>query len=368
MAAPFLLPQTPREDNQKIMLDNVVKPPRFRVQFPFLRGIRGRAGKLAVRLLLLFVPLFAVRACTLTYVPPDQIGLRQVSFGPGKGLQKKPVQSGYRREIASYEKIHTFPRDVQVVEFTNHPGERSTAAHRQIAAIKVPTVDGYPVDVDVTVLYRIADPYKLASQFGFGAAYEEAVVTRFTDPLVKRHLGELRAEELYHDERLARVRTLKAELSKSFRANGLELADVLVRQYDYPETFQELTEQKKIQDQSVLANQAFQKQAEVQTRLNQVAAEGQNLMNIKTSEFNAQITGIRAKKDLYERQKRAEADLLVKTAEASGTEAINRALEGAGSAKLLRLRRGLALLNSIKGPIYINEDPTDLGRITSSKD
>ena len=31
-----------------------------------------------------------------------------------------------------------------------------------------------------------------------------------------------------------------------------------------------------------------------------------------------------------------------------------------------RLRRGLALLNGIKGPIYINEDPTDLGKILSS--
>jgi hypothetical protein len=117
----------------------------------------------------------------------------------------------------------------------------------------------------------------------------------------------------------------------------------------------------------VLANRELAKQAEVQTRLNQTIAEGQNLINVKTSEFNAQITEIRAKKDLYERQKRAEADLLIKSAEANGTEQINRALEGAGSAKLLKLRRGLALLNSIKGPIYITEDPTDLGKLGSEK-
>ncbi|MGZ4777903.1 MAG: hypothetical protein ACXV5L_01805, partial [Thermoanaerobaculia bacterium] len=53
-------------------------------------------------------------------------------------------------------------------------------------------------------------------------------------------------------------------------------------------------------------------------------------------------------------------DLLVKTAEANGTEMINRAMEGAGSDKLLRLRKGLALLNGIKGPIYISGDPTDV--------
>jgi regulator of protease activity HflC (stomatin/prohibitin superfamily) len=160
---------------------------------------------------------------------------------------------------------------------------------------------------------------------------------------------------------------LKGDLASRFGTNGLVLTDVLIRQYDYPETFQSLTEQKKIQDQSVLANRELAKQAEVQTRLNQTTAEGQNLINVKTSEFNAQITEIRAKKDLYERQKRAEADLLIRAAEANGTEQINRALEGAGSAKLLRLRRGLALLNAIKGPIYISEDPTDLGKLGADR-
>lgn len=344
------------------MFESLKKTPRFSVRSPFLQQVRGRMGKLLLRSLLVLVPLFLLRSCVITYVAPGEVGVRQIAYGPSKGLQKEPVRPGYRREIASYETVHAFPRDLQAVEFTNHPAERG-ASHLQRPAIKVPTVDGYPVDVDVTVLYRIKDPYKLASQFGFSTAYEESVVVRFTDPLVKRYLGELRAEQFYHEERLARVRALKQDLAQRFEPNGLVLTDVLIRQYDYPETFQTLTEQKKIQDQSVLANRELTKQAEVQTRLNQMKAEGENLINVRTSEFNAQITEIRARKELYERQKRAEADLLVRTAEAEGTELINRALEGAGSAKLLRLRRGLALLNSIKGPIYITEDPTDLGRL-----
>jgi regulator of protease activity HflC (stomatin/prohibitin superfamily) len=343
-----------------------LKSPRFKVQSPFLQQARGRMGKLARRLLLLVLPFLFLRACIITYVPPGQIGVRQVSFGPGKGLQKEPVLPGYCREIGSYEQIHTFPRDIQVVEFTNNSAETGVG-HPRVGAIKVPTVDGYPVDVDVTVLYRVTDPYKLASKFGFGGTYEEAVVVRFTDPLVKQFLGDLLAEQFYHEARLAKVQALRKALAGRLEPNGLELADILIRQYDYPETFQTLTEQKKIQDQSVLANRALAQQAEVQTRLNQRLAEGKNLINVKTAEFNAQITEINARKNLYERQKRAEADLLVKSAEANGTEQINRALEGAGSAKLLKLRRGLALLNSIKGPIYINEDLTDLGKIAGQK-
>ncbi|HEY3570511.1 MAG TPA: SPFH domain-containing protein [Thermoanaerobaculia bacterium] len=343
-----------------------LKTPRFRVQSPFLQQLRGRIGKLGLRLLLVLVPLFFLRACVMTYVPPGMVGVRQISYGTGKGLQKKPVTPGYHREVSGYEKIHTFPRDLQVVEFTDSPAE-SGAGHRQMPAIKVPTVDGYPVDVDVSVLYQIKDPYKVAKKFGFGKGYEESVVIRFTDFLVKRYLGDLLAEQFYHETRLAKVAALRADLAKLLADNGLALADVLIRQYDYPETFQKLTEQKKIQDQSVLVNQQLAKQAEVQTRLNQTIAEGKNLINVKSSELNAQITEINARKDLYERQKHAEGDLLIKSAEANGTEQINRALEGAGSAKLLKLRRGLALLDSIRGPIYITEDPTDLGRISSEK-
>lgn len=348
------------------MLESL-KTPRFRVQSPFLQGLRGRVGKIGFRLLLLLLPLFFLRACFFTYVPPGMVGVRQISYGSGKGLQKEPVLPGYTRELAGYEKIHTFPRDIQVVEFTNNPSE-SGPGHSQKAAVKVPTVDGYPVDVDISVLYKIKDPYRVASTFGFGKGYEDSVVVRFTDSLVKRYLGDLRAEQFYHPEaRHDKMKALSGDLQKRFADNGLELADVLIRQYDYPATFQTLAEQKKIQDQSVLANQALAKQAEVQTRLNQTTAEGQNLINVKTSEFNARITEINARKDLYERQKRAEGDLLIRSAEANGTEQINRALEGAGSAKLLKLRRGLALLNSIKGPIYISEDPTDLGKLSSEK-
>ena len=351
------------------MFESAVTPPRFKPSFSLrlpsfsLRGRRMFGG--LFKLLLLIVPLLFLRACVFTYVPPDRIGLRQISFGPSKGLQKELVLPGYRRAISGYETIRTFPRNVQAIEFTNDETERGTD-HRTIASVNVPTVDGYPVAVDCTVLYRIADPFLVVSKFGFGKGYEDNVVIRFTDPALKQHLGELRAEEFYRDRRVLKLLDIKRDLAARFKQNGIELADILIRQYDYPQTFQQLTEQKKIQDQSVLTNRALAKQAEVQTRLNQTAQEGQNMMSVRTAEFQAQITALNAQKDFYERSRHAEGDLLVKSAEAQGTEAINRAMEGAGSDKLLKLRKGLALLNGIKGPIYISGDPTDLGKLSSS--
>jgi regulator of protease activity HflC (stomatin/prohibitin superfamily) len=348
------------------MFENATIPPRFRARFPAkmpsfsFRG--GGCVSILFRVFLVLLPFLFLRACVITYIPPDQLGLRQVSFGPNKGLQKTLVRPGYRRQLSGYETIQTFPRNLQIVDFSDNQAERTTD-HRTVSAINVPTVDGYPVAVDVTVIYRVADPFLVVSRFGFGRAYEDNVVIRLTDPIVKQHLGELRAEEFYRDQRLEKAHHLRAELAARFKENGLQLADVLIRQYDYPDTFQSLTEQKKIQDQSVLTNRALGKQAEVDTRLKQTAAQGQNLINIKTAEFQAQITGIAADRDLYVRSRHAEADLLVRKAEAQGSEMINRSMEGAGSDKLLRLRKGLALLNGIKGPIYITEDPTDLSKL-----
>lgn len=352
------------------MFETSSVPPKFKARFPVkvpsfsFRG--GRVVSFLFKVLLVLSPLLFLRGCIITYVPPDQIGLRQISFGPSKGLQKTLVGAGYRRQIRGYETIRTFPRDLQVIEFTNNESERGPD-HRTVGAINVPTVDGYPVEVDVTVMYRIADPFKVVSRFGFGRAFEDNVVIRLTDPTVKQHLGELRAEQFYGDQRLIKAHNLRKELSAAFRENGIQLADILIRQYDYPDTFQSLTEQKKIQDQSVLTNRALAKQAEVETRLKQTVAEGQNLINLKTAEYQAQITGINAQRELYERQRHAEADLLVRKAEAEGSEMINRAMEGPGSEKLLKLRKGLALLNSIKGPIYISDDPTDLTRLTGGQ-
>ena len=351
------------------MLEPAFNAPKFKASFPKVPSFKMSGGSVVgslLKLAVLLAPLFFFRACLVAYVSPEEIGLRQISFGPNKGLQKELVKPGYRRQIRGYETVRTFQRDIQTVEFTNSDAERG-GDHRTISSINVPTVDGYPVAVDVTVQYRIADPFLVVSKFGFGRGYEDNVVIRFTDPTVKQYLGELRAEEFYRDRRVVKVGELKRDLAQRFRENGIELADLLIRQYDYPETFQTLTEQKKIQDQSVLTNRALAKQAEVETRLKQTVAEGQNLINLRTAEFQAQITGINAQRDLYTRSKHAEADLLVKSAEAQGTEMINRAMEGAGSDKLLKLRKGLALLNGIKGPIYISEDPTDLGELSKNR-
>ena len=226
-------------------------------------GPRASASS-AFRLLLVLVPLFLLRACVITYVPPgpdrhaaDRLRAEQ---GPAEEARAARLPPGDR----GYETVHTFPRDIQVVEFTNDPSERGAGATGRSAAIKVPTVDGYPVDVDVTVLYRIADPYQVVSRFGFGRPTRRRSSSASPIRWSSSTWASCAPRSSTASSGSHKVQRPQARAARSAsRANGLLLADVLIRQYDYPETFQSLTEQKKIQDQSVLANREFAKQAEV---------------------------------------------------------------------------------------------------------
>ena len=104
------------------MFESATSKPRFSARFPLkmpsfsFRG--GGCVSVLAKGLLIISPLIFVRACLVTYVAPDQIGLRQISFGPDKGLQKALVHPGYRRQIRSYETVRTFPRNIQVIEFS----------------------------------------------------------------------------------------------------------------------------------------------------------------------------------------------------------------------------------------------------------
>src|SRR5690348_15194842 len=110
------------------MFETSAAPPKFKARFPVkvpsfsFRG--GRVVGFLFKVLLVLSPLLFLRGCLITYVSPDQIGLRQIAFGPNKGLQKTLVSAGYRRQIRGYETIRTFPRDLQIIDFTNNPAER----------------------------------------------------------------------------------------------------------------------------------------------------------------------------------------------------------------------------------------------------
>ncbi len=323
--------------------------------------------------LLVFVGLAAFWWTFAQRVGVDQIAVRQVYFGPGKGVQAEALHGpGLHLVVPGIERLHLFPRDLQALHFNDQAeagaGSGYYADENTSRSIRIQTSEGYQVTVDVSVLYRIVDPYTLLTKVGEGRLFETQVVQRLSDKILREQLGSLNAEEFYNDDvRMAEVEAAREQLTNECAPWGIQVVNVLLREYVYDKRYQEAIEGRKIQDQRVFKNQAESVAAIRAAERDRVIAEGKARIEVERERGRAEVSGIAAEADLYARQKVAEGGLLVALAEARGTELQNRALQAGGAQAVVGLEMAKALdgteviVISTTGPGAMN--PLDLDSI-----
>src|SRR5438105_3181217 len=155
----------------------------------------------------LVVLLIGYNSCS-TYVRPGEAGVKQIKFGMGKGIEPFVYGTGLHF-VGAGETMHRFPLRVQVLELSNSRGEATSGdleGHRVAPGVNIQTSEGYTVQVDVTVLYRIADPLKVMTTIGPGRLFEDSAVIPRAQQDLRRALGELDAEDFYRGNK----RTQKA--------------------------------------------------------------------------------------------------------------------------------------------------------------
>ncbi len=270
-------------------------------------------------------------------VAPDERAVRQVFLGPNKGIQNEVLDTGLHFVIPGYEQLHLFPKDIQVLELNDDKTSGvARAAHRD--SIRIQTSEGYQVKVDVTLVYRILDPYKVITSVGPGRLYESSLVGPRSDTILRQTLGKLNAEQFYNGSaRQTAANEAFTLLSEDLLPSGIQVWSVMVRQFTYDDRYQELIEQRKIQDQMVFKNQAEAFAAGREAEKKRVLAEGTAAVEVEKERGRAEVRKIRADADLYYRKKIAEGDLLVSLAEAEGTRLENEALRVAGAANVVGL-------------------------------
>ena len=318
---------------------------KLKLHLPKLPGRLTATAIVLVVIVLVAVGLF--RNC-FTYVHPNEYGIKERKLGIDRGIQKDVYEAGYAFVLPfGIEKIHLFPRDVQVLELTAFPSgqrkqgmfERKPPTRYLEHAAKIQTSDGFYVDVDVTILYRINDPYKLITTVGPGTLYLHNGIIPKAEPILKQALGELTTEDFYNSPlRVAKTERARDLLSTELSPKGIEVDHVLVRYFKYSDEIQKNIEEKKLQDQLVFKNQAESKAAMEEAKLKRVTQEGEMNVKVTLEEGNAYKVKKDAERELYVRKKMAEADLLVKLAEAKATEMKNAAMQVLGSDKMVAMR------------------------------
>jgi hypothetical protein len=114
------------------------------------------------------------------------------------------------------EKMYRLPKNIQALELTNHP-EHAARSTRIEKAAHIQTSDGFFVDVDVSILYRIADPFKVFTVIGPGNRFEQHGIIPQTEPKLKDAMGELTTEEFYNSP----LRVEKTEAAKQILNEAL---------------------------------------------------------------------------------------------------------------------------------------------------
>ncbi len=327
--------------------------------------------------LTVFGVLIFYGACTAR-VRPNEWGVEQVRFGIKTGIKEKAFGPGLYF-VPFGTTMHEFPREIHVLEAsfdrTESLGKAKTEdvregvekffqrrdkvlgreTHRVIDAFNVQTSDGYAVICDVTLLYSISDPVRIAKDFGWGSLYVDSFAVNTFRNGVLQTIGKMNAETFYNEElRIAAVKDAETFLKARFVERGFKVETLLLRNYVYAENYEKSLQEKKVAVQMTEKNRKEALVNEEHAKLEQIQSKGNASITIAESEVNAQIAKIRAEAELYASQTRAKADKEVNVAQAEAKRLKADALNSAGGRYVVALETA-KMFDNIEGAVMTPE-------------
>lgn len=327
---------------------------------------------LVVLVLILVAFLYALCA---QYIHPDQFAVKQVDvpvplLTGSAGIHSNIYTAGVYWLMPGCEKFLVFPRSVRAVTLhaKGKRDEESEAFVRYEDAAHIQTSDGFFINLDVSILYRVIDPYKVVLEFGAGVLYEQNGIVFQAEPTLKATMGTLHPEDFFDAEkRVAMQDEARDKFNEFLLPRGLKVEHVLIRYPQYHEAVQARIEARNIQEQTKQKNIEETKLALATADLNQVDKQGEANGTIKIMEGSNYVTRLTAQMDAYRRIKASEGNKVIALAEAEKQRMINEAYKGEGANRLVGLEwaKVLAGLDTIVlesgGPNGFN--PLDLEKL-----
>ena len=288
--------------------------------------------------------IFAYNTCT-QYVKPDEFAIKQVDvpvplLTGERGLHTNIYQTGIQWLVPGCEKLLVFPKNLRVV--TMHATEKSTEEHEQFVrfeeAAHIQTSDGFFINLDVSILYRVIDPYKVVKEFGAGVLYEQNGIILQAEPTFKSTMGTLHPEDFFNSKkRVAKQEETRDKFNEFLEPRGLKVDHVLIRYPKYHEAVQARIEARNIQEQTKQKNIEETKLALAQADLKEILMQGEANQAIKLMDGSNTVTRLDAQMNAYKRKKLSEANKVIALAEAEKQRMINESYKGEGSERLVGL-------------------------------
>ena len=332
----------------------VDKPPQ--VDFQDLQKILRRSP-IWLLLAVVLIIVVAVTTCRIGKVSGEQVG---ILLNKLNGNVTVIPQSGVRIYNGITTDFFVLDKTLQTLEMTEAEGRGDRKGKDDL---KVKTMDGSDVYVDLKVQYRI-DPDQadvVLATSGPGDRFKQKWARDYVRSISRNYLGELSTEEFYdsskRDAKIAKARNVANEKLSPF---GIRIDSIVIptKPHFYAE-YEEMIKKKKLADQAVLEEKS--KALAASQRSETVRVEETNKLNVAVKEFEglmeqktiqAKAEGERARKAadayfdkvtigasayLYRMKKDAEGILARKSAEAEGIQELKRALEGEGGRNMVKL-------------------------------
>lgn len=343
-----------------------------------LATLRGALRKLLVRVAIPLVAILVLWGSCTARVRPNELGVEQVRFGVKTGIVERTYGPGIYF-VGPGTTMHTVSREIHVLEASFDREEAEARAkssdvrskideyferrdeilgegtHRVIPALNVQTSDGYAVAADVTLLYSITDPVRIAKDFGWGTLFVDSFVINTFRNGVLANLGKMNAEMFYDEKaRVQAVKETEAFLQQRFAERGLKVEKLLVRNYRYADNYERSLHDKKVAVQEAEKNKKQQLVNEERAKLQQIESKGNAAITIAESEINAQISKISSEGELYAAQTRAKADTEFNLAGAEAKRLKADALKAGGGRYVVALETS-KMFDNIDGAVMTPE-------------
>jgi regulator of protease activity HflC (stomatin/prohibitin superfamily) len=316
---------------------------------PDLRALKRAMGGslLWVAVAFLLVVILLLVSVRVEQVKPTQVGML---LNKWTGEVQIIRQSGMQIYFGLAHEFHLMDKTLQTLEMLDQD------------ALKVKTIDGSDVYVDLKVQYAILpeEAMTVLQTSGPGNAYKEKWARDFIRSISRDHLGELTTEQFYDAAlRNSKVRSAKDEVNELLAPYGVSIDQLVIpKRPSFYKEYEALIKKKKLADQAV-QEQESKARAAKQTQQTRIAEET-NAKNVAIEKFRGQMeqkviqaeaegekvrreadgyydqTTIGADARFYELQKQAEAILARKQAEAQGIEELKEALSGEGGRNMVR--------------------------------
>jgi len=287
-------------------------------------------------------------------------------------------QSGVRIYNGITGEFYTLDKTLQTLDMSGGRGGDG---------LKVKTVDGSDVHIDLKVQYRIAPDMAdtVITSSGPGEAFKEKWARDYARAICRNYLGELTTEQCYDAaKRDSKIALAQKDIVESVGPFGIVIDSIAIpRRPVFYKEYEEMIKKKKLADQGVLEERS--KALAAKQKQLTLMVQATNVKNVAIETFKGQMeqkviqagaAAVRVKKEadayhtrvtieaeakFYENEKGATGILAKKRAEAEGIEELKKALEGEGGRNMVKLEYAKKLKGlRISGQPFVIQGRTDM--------